>query len=216
MLVTAALPYANGSIHIGHLVEYIQTDIWVRFQKSRGNDCVFCCADDTHGTPIMISARKKGITPEELVSKMHDEHQRDFDGFGVEFDNYYTTHSPENRVLSEQIYNSLKRGGHIETREVEQAYCEKDAMFLPDRFIRGVCPRCGAEDQYGDSCESCNSTYTPTELKNAACSICGTAPVRRESKHYFFKLGDFGSQLQEWIGAGHVHDQVANKLQEWF
>jgi len=216
MLVTSALPYANGPIHIGHLVEYIQTDIWVRFQKMRGNDCLYCCADDTHGTPIMIRARHEGIKPEELVKKMHAEHTRDFAGFDVVFDNYYTTHSEENRSCSENIYKKLRDAGHIVSRDVEQAYCETDKMFLPDRFIRGTCPRCGAADQYGDSCEQCHATYTPIELKEARCSVCGNGPVRRKSKHYFFQLSDFTEQLTKWIGAGHVHQQVQNKLQEWF
>ena len=216
LLVTAALPYANGPIHLGHLVEYIQTDIWVRFQKMRGGDCIYCCADDTHGTPIMIRARAEGIAPEELIARMHGEHKRDFDGFDVGFDNYYSTHSEENRRCSETIYNRLKEAGHIDAREVEQAYCEHDGMFLPDRFIRGTCPSCGAPDQYGDSCEVCHATYTPLELKEARCSVCGAAPVQRRSKHYFFKLADFADQLKEWIRAGHVHEQIQNKLQEWF
>ncbi|MBN1436399.1 MAG: methionine--tRNA ligase [Sedimentisphaerales bacterium] len=216
ILVTAALPYANGSIHIGHLVEYIQTDIWVRFQKMQGHDCIYCCADDTHGTPIMIRARKEGVAPEQIIEKMHAEHQRDFAGFNIDFDSYYSTHSPENQQFSETIFNALKDSGHIEIRDVEQAYCDTDKMFLPDRFIRGICPKCGAPDQYGDSCEACHSTYTPVELKDPACSICGNPPVRQTSKHYFFKLADFTEQLQQWVAAGHVHPQIANKLQEWF
>jgi len=216
MLVTAALPYANGSIHLGHLVEYIQTDIWVRFQKMRGQDCIYCCADDTHGTPIMIRARQEGIEPEKLIARMHEEHMRDFAGFDVAFDNYYSTHSPENRQFSELIYTRLKEAGHIETRDVEQAYCQQDRMFLPDRFIRGTCPRCGAADQYGDSCDACGATYSAVELKDARCSVCGKPPVRKSSKHYFFKLGDFAEPLQKWLSQGHVHEQVKNKLQEWF
>ncbi len=216
ILVTAALPYANGSIHIGHLVEYIQTDIWVRFQKLRGHDCIYCCADDTHGTPIMLRARREGIDPERLIERMHEEHYRDFQGFQIEFDSYYSTHSQENRELSETIYTRLKEAGHIETRDVEQSYCEHDQMFLPDRFIRGVCPKCGAADQYGDSCEVCHATYSTVELKEARCSLCGNAPVRKSSTHYFFRLGDFSSELKEWIDGGHVHRQVQNKLQEWF
>ncbi|MCP4708181.1 MAG: class I tRNA ligase family protein, partial [Planctomycetes bacterium] len=189
ILVTSALPYANGPIHIGHLVEYIQTDIWVRFQKMLGNDCVYCCADDTHGTPIMLRARQEGISPEELIEAMHAEHLKDFMGFEIEFDSYYSTHSEENRQFSEMIFKRLKEGGHIVSREVEQAYCETDNMFLPDRFIRGTCPKCGAEDQYGDSCEVCHGTYTPLDLKDGRCSTCGLAPQQRRSKHYFFKLG---------------------------
>jgi len=216
ILVTAALPYANGSIHIGHLVEYVQTDIWSRFQKMRGHDCVYCCADDTHGTPIMIRSRQEGIAPEELIGRMHVEHQRDFASFEIGFDNYYTTHSSENQQCSETIYGCLKDGGHIVSRDVEQAYCEQDKMFLPDRFIRGTCPRCGAEDQYGDSCEVCHATYTPLDLKDARCSVCGSKPVHRKSKHYFFKLADFTEPLMEWVAGGHVHEQVHNKLLEWF
>lgn len=216
ILVTSALPYANGPIHIGHLVEYIQTDIWVRFQKMRGHDCIYCCADDTHGTPIMLRARQEGISPEELIEAMHAEHVRDFSGFEIEFDNYYSTHTEENRYFSELIYERLKEGGHIAAREVEQAYCETDQMFLPDRFIRGTCPKCGAEDQYGDSCEVCHATYGPLDLKDGRCSTCGGAPVQRRSKHYFFKLGDFTEPLKEWIAGGHVHEQVQNKLGEWF
>lgn len=216
ILVTAALPYANGSIHIGHLVEYLQTDIWVRFQKLRGHDCIYCCADDTHGTPIMIRARQEGVTPETLIEKMHVEHKNDFDRFGIEFDSYYSTHSEENRQFSETIFNRLNDAGHITTRDVEQTYCENDQMFLPDRFVRGACPKCSALDQYGDSCEVCHSTYNTVELKDPKCSVCGHPPVRRTSKHYFFKLGDFTERLQEWIQDGHVHEQIKNKLQEWF
>jgi len=216
MLVTAALPYANGPIHIGHLVEYIQADIWVRFQKMQGHNCIYCCADDTHGTPVMIRARSEGISPEKLIESMNVEHQRDFAGFDIAFDNYYTTHSPENRQLSETIFQRLQQSDHIVTREVEQAYCPQDKIFLPDRFIRGTCPRCGAQDQYGDSCEECHATYTPVELKDANCSICGQSPVRRQSRHYFFRLADFSEKLQKWLGQNRVHQQVQNKLQEWF
>jgi len=216
MLVTAALPYANGPIHIGHLVEYIQADIWVRFQKMQGHNCIYCCADDTHGTPVMIRARSEGITPEKLIESMNVEHQRDFAGFDIAFDNYYTTHSPENRQFSETIYNRLQQAGHIVTREVEQAYCPNDKIFLPDRFIRGTCPHCGAMDQYGDSCEACHATYTPVELKDAVCSICGQSPIRRQSRHYFFRLADFSEKLQQWLAQDRVHQQVQNKLQEWF
>jgi len=199
ILVTAALPYANGSIHIGHLVEYLQTGIWARFQKLRGHDCIYCCADDTHGTPIMIGARNKGIEPEELIAAMHEEHQRDFAGFDVGFDSYYTTHSPENREFAEKIYLSNMEAGHIARRDVEQAYCEKDAMFLPDRFVKGTCPKCQAQDQYGDQCEVCSATYAPTDLKDAQCSLCGTPPVRKSSEHLFFKLNDFSDSLKEFI-----------------
>jgi len=216
ILVTAALPYANGSIHIGHLVEYIQTDIWVRFQKMCGHDCIYCCADDTHGTPIMISARQKGITPEKLIEGMYAEHIRDFKGFAIEFDSFHSTHSEENRQLSETIFNRLKEAGHITTRQIEQAYCEQDKMFLPDRFIRGTCPRCGALDQYGDSCEICHATYATVDLKDAKCSVCGSGPRRRNSEHYFFKLTDFAEPLKQWLSEDRVHEQVRNKLREWF
>jgi methionyl-tRNA synthetase len=216
ILVTSALPYANGNIHLGHLVEYLQTDIWVRFQKARGHECRYMCADDTHGTPIMISARQQGITPEELVGRMHERHSRDFADFLIEFDNYYTTNSPENREFAELIYTRLRDKGHIAERTIEQAYCPEDKMFLPDRMIRGTCPRCGAEDQYGDSCEACSATYAPTDLKAAACSICGTPPQRKSSSHFFFKLGDFQDQLRTWIEGDHVQEQMRKKLLEWF
>ena len=216
ILVTSALPYANGSIHIGHLVEYIQTDIWVRFQKLRGHDCHYMCADDTHGTPIMLSARKQGITPDELVARMHEEHTRDFRGFHVGFDNYYTTNSEENRRFSEGIYLALKEKGHIVQRTIEQAWCPEDKMFLPDRMIRGTCPTCGVQDQYGDSCESCSATYNPTDLKDARCAVCSTAPETRSSEHYFFRLADFESDLKQWVSTGLVQDEIGNKLDEWF
>jgi len=216
ILVTAALPYANGPIHIGHLVEYIQTDIWARFQKMRGHDCVYCCADDTHGTPIMLRARQEQISPKELIERMYAEHVRDFLGFDIAFDSYYSTHSKENRICSEMIYERLKQGGHIAVREVEQAFCEHDRMFLPDRFIRGTCPKCGAADQYGDSCEVCHATYSPLDLRDARCSTCGQPPQQRRSKHYFFQLGDFTDRLKDWITGGRVHAQVQNKLGEWF
>ena len=216
ILVTSALPYANGSIHLGHLVEYIQTDIWVRFQKLRGNECLYFCADDTHGTPVMIRARKEGVAPEVLVQKMHDEHLSDFKGFLIEFDNYHSTHSEENRLLSEEVYLKNRDAGHIHTATVRQAYCQKDAMFLPDRFIRGVCPHCGAEDQYGDACEVCSATYSPLDLKQAGCALCGDKPVERESEHFFFKLADFEPFLREWTASGALQIQMSNKLEEWF
>ncbi len=216
IVVTSALPYANGPIHIGHLVEYLQTDIWVRFQKMCGNECLYFCADDTHGTPIMISARAGGISPEELIGQMHKEHESDFKSFYIEFDNFYTTHSTENRQLSELFFAKLNEKGSIVTREVEQTYCDSCKMTLPDRYVRGACPRCGAEDQYGDSCESCSATYQPVELKNPRCATCGTRPVRRESKHYFFKLADYEQQLRELVAGGYTQKSVANKLDEWF
>jgi len=221
ILVTSALPYANGSIHLGHLVEYIQTDIWVRFQKMSGHECWYVCADDTHGTPVMLRAQKEGIEPEALIARMQAEHERDFAGFLVGFDNYYSTHSKENRELSEGIYRKLDAGGHITRRTVMQAFDPVKSMFLPDRFIRGECPRCGSADQYGDSCEVCGATYSPTELKNAVSAISGAKPIERESEHFFFKLGDFEASLREWLhpditAPRHVQPEVANKLTEWF
>lgn len=216
IFVTSALPYANGPIHIGHLVEYIQTDIWVRFQKLCGNRCLYFCADDTHGTAIMLSARNQGITPEELIEKVHAEHHHDFQSFHIEFDNYYTTHSPENKELCERIFNKLSDIGSITKRRIEQAYCDNCKMFLPDRYIRGECPRCHALDQYGDSCEVCGGTHSPTELINPHCANCGSEPIRKESEHYFFKLADYEKPLKELIAQGHAHKSVANKLDEWF
>ncbi len=216
IVVTSALPYANGPIHIGHLVEYLQTDIWVRFQKICGNQCLYFCADDAHGTPIMISARAAGITPEELIEQVHKEHKADFDGFLVEFDNYYSTHSPENKYFSELIFGRLKQAGSIVEKTIEQTYCENCKMFLPDRYIRGTCPRCKAENQYGDSCDKCGGTHQPTELINPVCSTCSTPPRRRESRHYFFKLADYEQQLKELIAAGYTQKTTANKLDEWF
>ena len=216
ILVTSALPYANGSIHLGHLVEYIQTDIWVRFQKLCGNECYYMCADDTHGTPIMLSAKRGGITPEELIAKMQAEHKADFQAFNINFDNYYTTNSPENKELAEMIYTKAKEKNLIEEKEISQAYCEKCRMFLPDRFIKGICPQCGAPDQYGDSCEVCSATYAPTELKDAHCAECGSVPVQKKSTHYFFRLSALSTELQNWAKAGHIQSEIYNKLQEWF
>jgi len=216
IVVTSALPYANGPIHIGHLVEYIQTDIWVRFQKMCGNQCLYFCADDAHGTPVMISARASGISPEELIERVYKEHKTDFDGFFVEFDNYYTTHSPETRQFSELFFGRLNEAGSIVKRNIEQAYCENCKMSLPDRYIRGTCPRCKAENQYGDSCEVCGATYQPTDLINPYCATCGAEPARRTSEHYFFKLADFDKQLKTLIAGGYTQKSVANKLDEWF
>jgi methionyl-tRNA synthetase len=216
IVVTSALPYANGPIHIGHLVEYLQTDIWVRFQKLCGNECLYFCADDTHGTPIMISAQKASISPEKLIEAVYKEHKADFDKFYIEFDNYYTTHSPENRYFSELIFNRLNEAGSITTRDVEQTYCESCKMSLPDRYVRGTCPKCKAENQYGDSCEVCSSTYQPADLINPYCSTCGTRPVLKTSKHYFFKLGDYEQKLRSLIAEGHTQKSVSNKLDEWF
>jgi methionyl-tRNA synthetase len=216
IIVTSALPYANGPIHLGHLVEYLQTDIWVRFQKMCGNECFYFWADDTHGTPIMISARAAGISPEQLIGEMHKEHKKDFDDFYIEYDNFYSTHSPENKYFSELIFNRLNEAGSIVTRDVEQTYCENCKMSLPDRFVRGTCPKCKAEDQYGDSCEVCSSTYQPADLINPYCSICRTRPVLKTSKHYFFKLADYEQKLRDLIAGGHTQKSVANKLDEWF
>jgi methionyl-tRNA synthetase len=216
IVVTSALPYANGPIHIGHLVEYLQTDIWVRFQKMCGNECFYFWADDTHGTPIMISARAAGISPEQLIGEMHKEHKKDFDDFYIEYDNFYSTHSPENKYFSELIFNRLNKAGSIVTKEVEQTYCENCKMSLPDRYVRGVCPRCKAEDQYGDSCEVCSGTYQPIDLINPQCATCGNTPTLRTSKHYFFKLADYEQQLKDLIASGHTQKSVANKLDEWF
>jgi methionyl-tRNA synthetase len=219
ILVTSALPYANGSIHLGHLVEYIQTDIWARFQKLRGHQCYYVCADDTHGTAIMLRAEKEGITPEALIERVWKEHTRDFAGFHVEFDNYYTTHSVETRKLSEDIYLKLKERGLIEVRPVEQFYDPVKQMFLPDRFIKGECPNCHAKDQYGDACEVCSKTYSPTDLINPYSVVSGAAPVRRASEHYFFKLSheDCRTFLEQWTqSSDHLQEEARNKIREWF
>ncbi|MGE5027698.1 MAG: methionine--tRNA ligase [Betaproteobacteria bacterium] len=216
ILVTSALPYANGSIHLGHLVEYIQTDIWVRFQKMQGHECHYVCADDTHGTPIMLRAQAEGITPEALIERVWHEHKADFDGFHVDFDNYYSTNSDENRELAQTIYRALRdQAKLIETRTIEQFYDPEKAMFLPDRFIKGECPKCHAQDQYGDSCEVCGATYSPTDLINPVSAVSGAKPVRKESEHYFFKLGACADFLREWTNAGHLQPEAANKMQEW-
>ncbi|MGE5491254.1 MAG: methionine--tRNA ligase [Actinomycetota bacterium] len=219
ILVTSALPYANGSIHLGHLVEYIQTDVWVRFQKMRGNECWYVCADDTHGTPIMLRAEKEGITPEALIQRVHGEHSRDFAGFLVGFDNYYSTHSDETRACANDIYGKLKAAGLIETRTIEQFYDPVKAMFLPDRFIKGECPKCGAKDQYGDNCEVCGAAYAPTELKNPYSAVSGAKPELRNSEHYFFKLSDprCESFLRKYTSRdnGVLQPEAANKMQEW-
>mgnify|MGYP001212007110 CR=1 FL=1 len=216
ILVTSALPYANGPIHLGHLVEYIQTDIWVRFQKLRGHECYYVCADDAHGTPIMLKARQEGISPEELIERIGREHRRDFDEFLIGFDNYHSTHSPENKELASLIYERLRDSGHIVSRSVMQAYDPEAKMFLPDRYIKGTCPQCGAPDQYGDNCEACGTTYTPGELKNPVSVVSGVAPIERESLQYFFKMADFEDMLREWVSAEHMDAEVANKVHEWF
>ncbi|MGZ8211784.1 MAG: methionine--tRNA ligase [Burkholderiales bacterium] len=219
ILVTSALPYANGAIHLGHLVEYIQTDIWVRFQKMRGHEVHYVCADDTHGTAIMLRAEKEGVTPEALIARVLEEHKRDFAGFHVEFDNYHTTHSEETRRLASEIYLKVKAAGLIDVKSVEQFYDPVKEMFLPDRFIRGECPKCGAKDQYGDSCEVCGSTYAPTELKNAYSVVSGAEPVRKTSDHYFFRLSDPRCKtfLERWTHADeHLQPEARNKIREWF
>jgi methionyl-tRNA synthetase len=216
ILVTSALPYANGPIHIGHMVEYIQTDIWARFQRLRGQQCIYVCADDAHGTPIMLRARQEGIEPEALIAASAQEHQADFAAFNICFDNYHSTHSDENRLLAALVFERNQQGGHIASRTVTQAYDAQENMFLPDRFIKGECPRCGAADQYGDNCEACGATYSPTELKHPVSAISGTTPVEKETEHLFFKLTDFEDLLKTWIKAGHLQTEVANKVEEWF
>lgn len=216
ILVTSALPYANGDIHIGHLVEYIQTDIYVRFQKLIGNNIIYMCASDAHGTPIEINASKRGISPEQLVSEFHSRHREDFARFEIGFDEFYTTDSPENQRHSETIFFRAKEKGHITTRDIEQYYCESCGRFLPDRYIKGTCPKCGAEDQYGDVCESCGATYRPTELSNARCAICGAVPTLRTSKHFFFQLKDFSEFLVEWTsGNGRLQSEVVAFVRNW-
>ena len=215
IVVTSALPYANGDIHIGHLVEYLQTDFWVRFQKLRGNDCVYVCADDTHGTPVMIRARKEGITPEELIARMHAIHLKDFTDFQISFDNYYSTNSPENKEFSERFFAAMEKSGGITARTSPQLYCEKCGMFLPDRFVKGTCPKCGAEGQYGDSCDKCGSTYGAEELGSPKCTTCGGTPVVKDSEHLYFELEPQHEYLEKWI-PGHTTSDVSNKLLEWF
>ena len=215
LIVTSALPYANGAIHIGHLVEYLQTDFWVRFQKMRGHKCVYVCADDTHGTAIMIRARQEGITPEELIARSYESHVRDFSDFEIAFDNYYSTHSPENRAFCEAIYARMVESNSLTTRMLPQLYCEHDRMFLPDRFVKGTCPKCQAAEQYGDSCDRCAATYSPSDLADAHCAICGRKPVLRESEHIFFELELYREYLREWLPE-HTARDVSNKLMEWF
>ena len=216
MIVTSALPYANGSIHMGHLVEYIQTDIWVRYQKLKGHNCYYICAADAHGTPIMIKADEEGIKPEDLVKRISKEQYNDLNDFGVNFDNFYSTHSPENQKLAEDIFKTLKKNDHIYTKEIEQAYDEEKKMFLPDRFIKGVCPKCKSEDQYGDACENCGATYNPNELIDPFSTLSSSKPVWKKSKHYFFKLNNFEKSLKEWIKQSNLHKSISNKLSEWF
>lgn len=216
ILITAALPYANGPIHLGHMVEYIQTDIWARFQRARGHEAYFIWADDTHGTPIMLHARKRGISPDQLIAEMAEEHQRDFRDFGLSYDHFGSTNSPSNRELVHGIWARLQAQGHIESHTIEQCYDAERKMFLPDRFIRGTCPKCGAEDQYGDSCEVCGATYEPTDLINPVSTLSGSAPELRQSEHFFVRLADFTDMLQDWMRSPALQDEVRNKLQEWF
>ena len=222
ILVTSALPYANGSIHLGHMVEHIQTDVWVRFQKLRGHECYYCCADDTHGTPVMLAAQKQGIAPEEMIAKVREEHLADFTGFNIGYDNYYSTHSPENKQFSQDIYRALKANGKIESRVIEQLFDPEKQMFLPDRFVKGECPKCHAQDQYGDNCEVCGTTYSPTELINPYSAVSGAKPELRESEHFFFKLGECADFLKAWTSGNNPHDgkphlqpEALNKMKEW-
>lgn len=225
ILVTSALPYANGNIHLGHMVEHIQTDIWVRFQKMHGHECYYCCADDTHGTPVMLAAQKQGIAPEDMIAQVRQDHLADFTGFLIGYDNYYTTHSPENKSLSESVYRALKANGKIESRTIEQLFDPEKHMFLPDRFVKGECPKCHAKDQYGDNCEVCGTTYSPTELINPYSALSGATPVLKESEHFFFKLGECADFLQSWTTGSttlsdgrtqaHLQPEARNKMNEW-
>jgi len=216
IMVSSALPYANGYIHMGHLVEYIQSDIWARFQKQRGHQCTYVCAADAHGTPVMIKARQENIAPEDLVTRVAAEQHEDLKSFDVAFDNFHTTHSPENELLTSRMYEALRDAGHIYTKTIEQAYDETEKMFLPDRFVKGTCPRCKTEDQYGDACENCGATYTPNELIDPVSVLSGSTPVWRESEHYFFKLSEFGDRLRRWIESAGLHQNITSKLEEWF
>lgn len=225
ILVTSALPYANGNIHLGHMVEHIQTDIWVRFQKARGHECYYVCADDTHGTPVMLAAQKQGISPEEMITRVREDHLADFGGFGIGYDNYYSTHSPENEALSRSIYLALKANGKIESRTIEQLFDPEKNLFLPDRFVKGECPKCHAKDQYGDNCEVCGTTYSPTELIKPYSAISGATPVLKESEHFFFKLGECADYLKQWTAGStqladgrmqpHLQAEALNKMKEW-
>jgi methionyl-tRNA synthetase len=216
ILVSNALPYANGSIHMGHLVEYLQGNIWIRFQKLRGHQCTYICASDVHGTPVMLKARELGVTPEELTARISAEFVRDFTDFGIEFDNYYTTHSPENEALVGEIFATLRASGDIYTKTIEQAYDEQEGMFLPDRFVRGTCPRCATTDQYGDACENCGATYTPADLIDPISVLSGSTPIKRDSEHYFFRLSEYEKQLREWIELADLEQSIRAKLEEWF
>ncbi len=216
ILVTSALPYANGELHLGYMLETIQTDIWVRFQKMMGNECHYVCADDAHGTPIMLKADEMGIDPETLIEQVKIRHEADLDDFHIDFSQYHSTHSEENREISELIYNRLNDSGYIKRKVISQAFDPEKEMFLPDRYIKGECPNCGADDQYGDNCEACGATYSTTELKNAKSVISGAVPIEKDSEHYFFDLPQFENKLKDWTKAGHLQEQVSNKLEEWF
>lgn len=216
LLVTCALPYANGSIHLGHMLEHIQADIWVRYQRLRGNTVNFICADDAHGTPIMLKAQQMGMTPEAMIEMVSEEHQRDFAGFDISFDNYHSTHSDENRELASHIYLQLKKNGFISSRTISQLFDPEKEMFLPDRFVKGTCPKCKSEDQYGDNCDACGETYSPTELINPKSAVSGATPVMKDSEHFFFDLPQFESMLKEWTRSGSLQSETANKMQEWF
>jgi methionyl-tRNA synthetase len=216
IFVSSALPYANGAIHMGHLVEYIQSDVWSRFQKLRGHRCTYVCAADAHGTPIMIKAREEKVTPEQLVNRISQEQLEDLRAFGVAFDNFHSTHSPENEELVGRIYGALRDAGHVYTKTIEQAFDEKEQMFLPDRFVRGTCPRCKSEDQYGDACEVCGATYAPRDLIAPLSVLSGTTPVWRASEHYFFRLSAFGERLRQWMAHAALHQNITSKLEEWF
>ena len=215
ILITSALPYANGPIHLGHMVEYIQADIWARFQRLRGNSCIYAWADDAHGTPIMLRAQQEGIEPQELIDKMKAEHQQDFDDFFISYDNFHSTHSEENKYFSEQIYLAAKAKGNISTKTIKQAYDPEANMFLPDRFIKGECPKCGTADQYGDNCENCGATYSTTEVKNPYSVVTGATPIEKDSEHHFFKVSDYAGFLKDWVNSGAVQKEIANKMNEW-
>ena len=215
MLVTSALPYANGDIHLGHIMEVTQTDIWVRFQKLQGHDCIYVCADDAHGTGIMLSAESQDITAQKLIDTIKQQHEQDFKDFLIGFDNFHTTHSEENKALSESIFLSLKNNGHIAKRKIKQLYDPEKKLFLADRYVTGACPKCKSEDQYGDNCEACGATYNPSELINPKSAISGATPIERESEHFFFTLPAFSEMLTAWTRSGTLQDSVANKLDEW-
>ncbi|WP_305838693.1 methionine--tRNA ligase [Photobacterium leiognathi] len=216
ILVTCALPYANGSIHLGHMLEHVQADIWVRYQRLRGNEVHFICADDAHGTPIMLKAQQMGMEPEQMIAEVSKEHQADFAGFDIDFSNYHSTHSPENRELASFVYTQLKEKGFITSRTISQLFDPEKEMFLPDRFVKGTCPKCKAEDQYGDNCDNCGETYSPTDLINPKSAVSGATPVMKDSEHFFFDLPQFESMLKEWTKSGALQDETANKMQEWF